>query len=243
MDEAIAVLLVHDALVEFPGLGIVEGRGADQGELEVRHALADAPVGGDDPEGVLLRGCTKSWVKQPIYPSDRPFWLPFCRRPNPAADPGPPTCGQSSMLSPVSPGVICPRTSRRRKEGVSYPAGDVPSAEAQRQSVGGPKGYDAGRKRQWEPFLRRWSIRQLGVRPCRRLPRLKVIWADNSYRGLEQRSLSARWSNPDRRWIVERTIAWVSRNRRLARDYEAEAFIYLAMIRLLLRRLANLAPV
>ena len=46
-----------------------------------------------------------------------------------------------------------------------------------------------------------------------------------------------------KRWIVERTLAWVSRNRRLARDYErharkAEAFVRLAMIRLMLSRLA-----
>ena len=44
-------------------------------------------------------------------------------------------------------------------------------------------------------------------------------------------------------WIVERTLAWISRNRRLARDYErharkAAAFVRLAMIRLMLRRLA-----
>ena len=46
-----------------------------------------------------------------------------------------------------------------------------------------------------------------------------------------------------KRWIVERTLAWISRNRRLARDYErhackAAAFVWLAMIRLMLRRLA-----
>ena len=45
-----------------------------------------------------------------------------------------------------------------------------------------------------------------------------------------------------RRWVVERTFAWVGRNRRLSKDYEAllgteEAWIYLAMIRLLLARL------
>ena len=43
------------------------------------------------------------------------------------------------------------------------------------------------------------------------------------------------------RWIVERTFAWLCRNRRLSKDYEgsdktSEAFIYLAMIRLILRR-------
>ncbi|WKZ45894.1 MAG: IS5 family transposase [Anaerolineales bacterium] len=46
-----------------------------------------------------------------------------------------------------------------------------------------------------------------------------------------------------KRWVVERTFAWITRNRRLARDYErlaesSEAFIYVAMIRLGLRRLA-----
>ena len=45
-----------------------------------------------------------------------------------------------------------------------------------------------------------------------------------------------------KRWIVERTLAWISRCRRLAKDFErharkAVAFIRLAMIRLMLRRL------
>jgi transposase len=46
-----------------------------------------------------------------------------------------------------------------------------------------------------------------------------------------------------RRWIVERTLAWFMRHRRLVRDYEttetsAEAWAYIAMIRIQLRRLA-----
>jgi putative transposase len=46
-----------------------------------------------------------------------------------------------------------------------------------------------------------------------------------------------------RRWVVERTFAWLSTWRRLAKDYELlpsseEAWIYLAMIRTMLRRLA-----
>ena len=46
-----------------------------------------------------------------------------------------------------------------------------------------------------------------------------------------------------RRWIVERTFGWLMRHRRLVRDYEttetsAQAFAYLAMIRIQLRRLA-----
>src|SRR5579872_6329736 len=47
-----------------------------------------------------------------------------------------------------------------------------------------------------------------------------------------------------KRWIVERTLAWISHYRRLARDFEryarsAAAFIHLAMIRIMLRRLTN----
>jgi putative transposase len=46
-----------------------------------------------------------------------------------------------------------------------------------------------------------------------------------------------------RRWVVERTFAWLGRNRRLSKDYEArptseEAWLYAAASRLLLRRLA-----
>jgi putative transposase len=46
------------------------------------------------------------------------------------------------------------------------------------------------------------------------------------------------------RWIVERTLAWLATWRRLAKDYEVlpsseEAWIYIAMIRIMLRRLAQ----
>jgi putative transposase len=47
-----------------------------------------------------------------------------------------------------------------------------------------------------------------------------------------------------RRWVVERTFAWLGRHRRLSKDYErfastAEAFVYLVGIRLLLARLTR----
>jgi putative transposase len=47
-----------------------------------------------------------------------------------------------------------------------------------------------------------------------------------------------------KRWIVERTLAWLGQNRRMSKDYErlpesGEAFIYAAMSRLMLRRLAR----
>ena len=98
------------------------------------------------------------------------------------------------------------------------------------------------------------------LREARRtFPFIERVIGDAGYQGRKMRAAIARtgtWMlqivrRCDRhrfvvlpkRWIVERTLAWVSRNRRLARDYErharkAEAFVRLAMIRLMLRRLA-----
>jgi len=47
-----------------------------------------------------------------------------------------------------------------------------------------------------------------------------------------------------RRWVVERSLAWLNRNRRLAKDFEAtiasaKAWLYLASVQLLIRRLAR----
>jgi hypothetical protein len=52
------------------------------------------------------------------------------------------------------------------------------------------------------------------------------------------------WINSYDGWVVERTFAWLSTFRRLSRDFEqhsnvSEAWIYAAMSRLLLRRLAK----
>jgi putative transposase len=92
------------------------------------------------------------------------------------------------------------------------------------------------------------------------LTRLEKIFADGGYRGeLEdwvQENLQVvleivlklegqkGFQVLPKRWVIERTFAWITRNRRLARDYErlaqsSEAFIYVAMIRLGLRRLAR----
>jgi transposase len=47
-----------------------------------------------------------------------------------------------------------------------------------------------------------------------------------------------------RRWVVERTLAWLNRNRRLAKDFEAtiasaRTWLYLASVQILIRRLAR----
>jgi putative transposase len=94
-------------------------------------------------------------------------------------------------------------------------------------------------------------------------PRLQVVWADSKYHNhglnewLAKRSKSLPWrleivSRPPgakgfvllpKRWTVERTHAWLGRNRRLSKDYEvrtdsSECKIRLAAIHQLLRRLA-----
>ena len=90
-----------------------------------------------------------------------------------------------------------------------------------------------------------------------RFPRLKKMWADSRYASLVgvlqrrfeceleivKRSPEARgFELLPHRWIVERTLGWFGRYRRLSKDYEAqtsssEAMIYLAMSHLMLRRL------
>ncbi|CAA9257474.1 MAG: Mobile element protein [uncultured Chloroflexia bacterium] len=100
-------------------------------------------------------------------------------------------------------------------------------------------------------------------------PHLEPVWADSAYAGTYARWLEAErggrvevlkhrdrhlWrygleEKPkgaqviSRRWVVERTFAWLSRSRRLARDYKrlpttGEAMIHAAMSRIMLRRIA-----
>ena len=52
------------------------------------------------------------------------------------------------------------------------------------------------------------------------------------------------FENLPRRWVAERTFAWISHNRRMDKDHErlcstGEAFIHAAMTRLMARRLAR----
>jgi len=92
-----------------------------------------------------------------------------------------------------------------------------------------------------------------------RFPDLALIWADGAYEAVVDWVAHAFWvvlhivqKAPDqqgfvvlpRRWVVERTFAWLGKYRRLSKDYEAlplisEAWIYLAMSHVMLRRLAR----
>jgi putative transposase len=60
----------------------------------------------------------------------------------------------------------------------------------------------------------------------------------------EKLSGSRRFGNLPRRWVVERTFSWLGQNRRMSKDYErltetSEAFVYVAMTRVMVRRLAR----
>lgn len=101
--------------------------------------------------------------------------------------------------------------------------------------------------------LNRWTRR--------RFPFIKTVFADQGYQGPKAEAAIARigdWKleivRPDpgpkgfallpKRWIVERTLSWIRRNRRLANDLEnlarmAEAFVILTMSKITLRRLKN----
>jgi putative transposase len=106
----------------------------------------------------------------------------------------------------------------------------------------------------------RWGALSVFLKARNYFPNLKLIWADGGYSGDDFRKWvkqKCRWlleivkRNDDvkgfkvlpRRWVVERTFAWLYNYRRLSKDYErlpetSESLIYFAMIRLMLRRLA-----
>lgn len=97
------------------------------------------------------------------------------------------------------------------------------------------------------------------VKDC--LPRLQLIWADGIYTGtliewvremfgwvleIVHRPKDAKgFQVLPRRWVVERTFAWLGKFRRLSKDYEhlpesSEAWVYAAMIHVMARRLARI---
>ena len=96
------------------------------------------------------------------------------------------------------------------------------------------------------------------LRVSRRMfPFIQRVFADSGYAGekIAKATLIAVEivrKNPDqvgfavnpRRWVVERFFAWIGRNRRLAKDFEAtidsaRAFLYTASVMLLVRRIAR----
>ena len=91
-----------------------------------------------------------------------------------------------------------------------------------------------------------------------RFPRLEKIWVDQAYTGslakdiyeeyhilleiVEKPADRKGFTVVPRRWVVERTFAWLGRNRRLSKDYEhrpeySESWIYISSIARMVRRL------
>lgn len=92
-------------------------------------------------------------------------------------------------------------------------------------------------------------------------PQLRHLFADSAYAGAKLRAALAPlggWTIEivkraaaaqgfvllPRRWVVERTLAWLNRNRRLAKDFEAtiasaETWLWIASVKLMVRRLAR----
>ena len=90
--------------------------------------------------------------------------------------------------------------------------------------------------------------------------KLRKVWVDGTYRGTEwtlwvkekynlvlesvtRAEGQKGFAVLPHRWVVERTLAWLNQCRRLSKDYEelpstSETFVYVAMTRLMLKRLA-----
>lgn len=106
-------------------------------------------------------------------------------------------------------------------------------------------GYNGrGKGAEWVETVVGW-----GVEVLRAIHRFKRYWVPNDI-PKDQMDWSQYLPEPGfhvlpRRWVVERTFAWLLCNRRLSREYErlcatTETWIYLAMSRLMLRRLARM---
>jgi putative transposase len=112
---------------------------------------------------------------------------------------------------------------------------------------GGYRGEDKGRD--WVEKTLKWSA-QLVERPRQPAPKeVLMAWA----REWAKEGVKVEWEKLlppkgfqvlPRRWVVERTFSWIDQYRRMSKDYErlcasGEAFVYAAMIRLMVRRLSR----
>ena len=98
------------------------------------------------------------------------------------------------------------------------------------------QGY-TGKGKTWIETHMGWTVEVVERSPRRG-------WIMTQDQGLVKVSLPKTFEHLPRRWVVERTIAWIGRSRRLSKDYEyltssSEAMVYLTMLRLILTRLAK----
>ena len=124
--------------------------------------------------------------------------------------------------------------------------GDVPTPSLSHLWLDG--GY-RGEGKDWVQKTLGWSV-DLVERPRKPTPKeVLMAWA----RAWAKEGVALDWQKlmpPQgfvvlpRRWVVERTFSWIDHNRRMSKDYQrlpesGEAFIYVAMSRLMTRRLAR----
>jgi putative transposase len=111
----------------------------------------------------------------------------------------------------------------------------------------GYRGEDKGKD--WVEKALGWTV-ELVERPRKPAPKEVLMawareWAKEGVRINWEKLLPPRgFQVLPRRWVVERTFSWIDQNRRMSKDYErltetSEAFIYLAMSRLMARRLVR----
>ncbi len=171
----------------------------------------------------------------------------------------------------------------------------IDSQSAKTTEMGGPRGYDggkkiSGRKRHLlvdtQGTLLKAYVHEADIHDRRGaefllsglqhlFPAVPLMWGDSAYRGLKdwlaehlgwKLAITKHWWTGDhgfwvrpgqeppqipsgfhvlpRRWVVERTLGWFGRNRRLSKDYErlpetGEMLLYASMSRILLRRLTT----
>ncbi len=109
-------------------------------------------------------------------------------------------------------------------------------------------GYQ-GRGKEWAEQVLGLSVEVVHRTPKPIPEKIAQIWAEElakEGRHIDWQKLILRrgFEVLPRRWVVERTFSWLSQNRRTSKDYErlcatAEAFVYVAMTRLMVRRLAR----
>lgn len=138
--------------------------------------------------------------------------------------------------------VVVPIASREYREGVKLLLEPIKGVFLRMKKVWVDSAY-TGKGREWTRQEMGWEV-EVVRHPWR--PRGMWVWP-----GMEiTEEMLAAFRRPKgfrhlpRRWVVERTLAWIGRNRRMSKDYEylpssSESMVQLTMIRVMLKRLAR----